>query len=62
VFWSNGAWFIYAYLFDKQDEKNVGPKTLKAYKLLATQFKAMSRQSLDAMIANGYLVEICKHG
>lgn len=57
----NGAWLVYAYLYDKQDEKNVATKTLKAFKLLAKSWKAMSQKSFNEMVTKGYLVEICRH-
>lgn len=53
------VWIIFAHLFDKQDEKNVGPKALKGFKKLAKDFKALPEKAFTEMLRSGALVEIC---
>ncbi len=55
------VWIIFAYLFDKQDEKNVGPKTLTGFKKLAKDFKKLPAKAFEEMLRSGALVEICKN-
>lgn len=53
------VWIIFAYLFNKQDEKNVGVKALKGFKKLAKDFKVLPKKAIEEMLKAGTLVEIC---
>ncbi|WP_322881411.1 type II toxin-antitoxin system RelE/ParE family toxin [Pandoraea sputorum] len=52
------VWIVFAHLFDKQDEKNVGPKALKGFKKLAKDLKGLPRKAFEAMLQTGALKEI----
>jgi len=52
------VWIVFAHLFHKQDEKNVGPKALKGFKKLAKDLKGLPRKAFEAMLQTGALVEI----
>lgn len=55
---SRGVWLVFAYLFNKQDAKNISDNALKGFKKLAADFKRMPLQAFEALIAKGTLVEV----
>ena len=55
-----GDYWVYQYMFAKQDRANIDEAELKAFRLLARDYAAMSKRQADAQIADGHWIEICK--
>ena len=54
-----GDYWVYQFLFAKQDRANVDDYELKAFRELAKDYAAMTPQKADAQIADGLWIEIC---
>jgi hypothetical protein len=52
-------YWVYQYLFAKKDRANIDDDELRAFKLLAKQYAAMTREQADAQVADGHWIEIC---
>jgi hypothetical protein len=55
-----GQYWIYQYLFSKQDQANIADDELMAFKQLAKEYAAMSAQQADAQVLGGHWIEICE--
>lgn len=55
-----GDFWVYQYLFAKQDRANIDDDELAAFRLLAKTYGAMTRAQAEAQVANGHWIEICK--
>ena len=53
------AFWVYVYLFAKNDRENITPKELKAFKKLSGDYQSAD---IGKMLRNGDLHEICKGG
>jgi hypothetical protein len=62
VFEKIGVWWVFVHLFGKQDEKDISEDVERGFKAAAKHMRALSQVKLDAMVANGDLLEICKNG
>ena len=54
-----GDYWVYQFLFAKQDRANIDEDDLQDLRQIAKSFANMSPDQADAQIANGYWVEIC---
>ena len=54
-----GDYWVYQYLFAKQDRANIDDDELKAFKLLAKAYGKMTMEQADAQVADGHWIEIC---
>ena len=55
-----GTYWIYQYLFAKQDRANIDDDELKAFRLLAKNYAAMTKVQAKAQVADGHWIEICQ--
>lgn len=55
-----GDFWVYQYLFAKQDRANIDDDELAAFRLLAKTYGAMTRAQAEAQVATGHWIEICK--
>lgn len=55
-----GDFWIYQFLFAKQDRANIDDEELLAFRLLAKQYGAMTRVQTEAFVTGGLWIEICK--
>ena len=55
-----GDFWVYQYLFAKQDRANIDDDELKAFRLIAKDYATMTRAQADALVADGHWIEICK--
>lgn len=55
-----GAFWVYAYLFAKQDQANIEDYELKAFRRLAGLYAAKTVDEIEVELKAGELVEICK--
>ena len=55
-----GDYWVYQYLFAKQDRANIDDDELKAFRMLAKDYGAISQAQADALVVDGQWVEICK--
>ena len=53
------AFWVYQYLFAKQDRANIEDDELEAFRLLAREYAAMTQQQADAQVVDGHWIEIC---
>ena len=56
-----GQYWIYEYLFAKNDRDNIDDAELKMFRLLATGYEGLGKEQLEQLIAKKHLSEIC-HG
>ncbi len=54
-----GRYWVYAFLFAKQDRANISPGELAAFKKLAAGYAQMTVAELNIGLRNGDLLEIC---
>lgn len=54
-----GNFWVYEFLFAKQDRANIDDDELKAFRLIAKQYGAMSPALADAQVCDGHWIEIC---
>ena len=54
-----GDYWVYQFLFAKQDRANIDEEELKAFRKLAKDYAAMTPEKADAQIADGLWIEIC---
>jgi hypothetical protein len=55
-----GDFWVYQYLFAKQDRANIDDDELKAFRLLARDYGAMTQAQAEAQVADGHWIEICQ--
>lgn len=51
---------MYQYLFAKQDRSNIDEDELRAFRLIAREYGAMTREQADAQVVDGHWIEICQ--
>ncbi len=54
-----GRYWVYAFLFAKQDRANISPGELVAFRKLAAAYAQMTASELNIGLRNGDLQEIC---
>ena len=54
-----GDYWVYQFLFAKQDRANIEDDDLQDLRQIAKSFANMSPDQADAQVANGYWIEIC---
>lgn len=54
-----GDWWVYEYLFAKQDRANIADDELKAFRLLAKSYATLSAGQVEALVAGKDWIEIC---
>jgi hypothetical protein len=54
-----GEFWVYAYLFAKQDRANIEDDELAAFRRLAALYRVKTNEALEAELRIGALVEIC---
>jgi hypothetical protein len=57
-----GDYWVYQYLFAKQDRANIDDDELKAFRLIAKDYAMMTQAQADLQVADGHWIEICKTG
>lgn len=57
----SGSWWIYQYLFAKNDRDNIDPAELQAFRKLTLSYSKLTPAQLDRMVRDRELVEICHH-
>ena len=55
-----GDYYVYVYLFAKQDRANINDAELKVFRGLAALYGAKTDAEIEAELAAGELMEICK--
>ena len=55
-----GDFWVYAFLFAKQDMANIADDDLARLRALAKQYGAMTQAQADIQIADGHWIEICE--
>ncbi len=53
-----GYW-VYEYLFAKQDRANIDDDELKAFRLLAKSYAVLTAEQVSALLSEGQWIEIC---
>jgi hypothetical protein len=56
---AQGFW-VYEYLFAKKDRDNIDDAELKAFRLLAKSYAALTARQIEALLYNKNWIEICK--
>jgi hypothetical protein len=54
-----GDYWVYEFLFAKQDQANIDDDQLRTFRLLAKQYGALTQELADAQIIDGQWIEIC---
>lgn len=54
-----GEYWVYQYLFAKQDRPDIDEDELRAFRLLAREYGAMTREQANAQVVDGHWIEIC---
>ena len=54
-----GRYWVYAFLFAKQDRANMSPDELTEFRKLATAYARMTATELNTALSNDDLMEIC---
>ena len=54
-----GNYWVYQYLFAKQDRPNIDEDELRAFRLVAREYGAMTCEQVDAQVVDGHWIEIC---
>ncbi len=57
-----GDYWVYQYLFAKQDRANIDDDELKAFRLIAKDYAMMTQAQADLQVTSGHWIEICKTG
>ena len=57
-----GQYWVYTFLFAKQDRANISPDELVAFRKLAAAYAQMTVFEVNAGLRNGDLLEICDDG
>ena len=57
-----GRYWVYAFLFAKQDRANISPDELVAFRKLAAAYAQMPATEVNTGLRNGDLLEICDDG
>jgi hypothetical protein len=52
--------WVYQYMFAKQDRANIDNDELKGFRQLARTYATMTRQQMDAQVIDGHWIEICR--
>lgn len=55
-----GGFWVYQYLFAKQDRANIDHEELKAFRQLAKAYATMTEAQVAAQVEDGHWIEICK--
>ncbi len=55
-----GDYWVYAFLFAKQDMANIDADDLARLRALAKQYGAMTQDQANGQVADGHWIEICK--
>jgi hypothetical protein len=55
-----GDYWVYAFLFAKQDMANIADDDLARLRALAKQYGAMTQAQADGQVADGNWIEICR--
>jgi hypothetical protein len=55
----SGCFWVYEYLFAKQDRDNIADDELAAFRSLAATYEKLSNQDIANVIANRKFLEIC---
>jgi len=55
-----GDYWVYQYLFAKQDRPNIDEDELRAFRLIAREYGAMTSEQADAQVLDGHWIEICQ--
>lgn len=55
-----GNFWVYEYLFAKQDRANIDDDELKAFRMLAKAYAALTAEQVDALVAGKDWIEICQ--
>ena len=54
-----GRFWIFEYLFAKNDRENIGADELVQFRELAKAYTALSDKQIEQLIGNNHFVEIC---
>jgi hypothetical protein len=54
------SFWVYQYLFAKQDRANIEDDELRAFRALAKNYVAMTQEQADAQVTDGHWIEICR--
>lgn len=54
-----GDWWVYEYLFAKQDRANIDDGELKGFRLLAKSYVGLSSDQVEALVTAKDWIEIC---
>lgn len=54
-----GDYWVYQYLFAKQDRPNIDKDELRAFRLVAREYGTMTREQASAQVVDGHWIEIC---
>ena len=54
-----GNYWVYQYLFAKQDRANIDEDELKVFRDLAKQYGGMTPEQAERQVADGHWIEIC---
>jgi hypothetical protein len=55
-----GDFWVYQYLFAKQDRANIDEDELVGFRLIAKDYARMTQEQADAQVIDGHWIEICK--
>lgn len=55
-----GDYWVYTYLFAKQDRANIDESELKAFRSIARQYGTMTFNEMERQVADGHWIEICQ--
>ena len=55
-----GDFWVYQYLFAKQDRTNIDEDELVGFRLIAKDYAMMTPDRADAQVTDGHWIEICK--
>lgn len=54
-----GGWWVYEYLFAKQDRANIEEDELRAFRVLAKAYAGLTAAQVAALVADRDWIEIC---
>ena len=55
-----GDYWVYQYLFAKQDRANIDEDELVGFRLIAKDYAMMAPERADAQVIDGHWIEICQ--